>query len=80
MQHRKKNGATPTKCPKDFQSQNEKSIQQNDKANKNKGKKTDRHYKFCNQDGHLESKCLKKMEALKATMKKHNIHLEHSST
>eukprot|EP00253_Pinus_taeda_P032467 PITA_32467 len=48
-------------------------------ANKNKGKKTDRHFHFCNRHGHLESKFFKKMEALEATMKKHNIHLEHSS-
>ena len=76
----KKNGPKPNKGPKQSQSQNEKSIQQNDKANKNKGKKTDRHCNFCNRDGHLESKCFKKMEALEAAMKKHNIHLEHSST
>ena len=35
---------------------------------------------FCNRDGHIESKCFKKMEALEATMKKHNIHLDTSST
>eukprot|EP00253_Pinus_taeda_P033909 PITA_33909 len=63
-----------------FQCQNEKSIQQNDKANNNKGRKTNRHCNFCNRDGHLESKCFKKMEALEAATKKHNIHLEHSST
>jgi len=76
----KKNGPKPNKGPKRFHSQNEKTFQQNDKANKNKGKKTDRHCHICNRDSHLESKCFKKMEALEAAMKKHNIHLEHSST
>eukprot|EP00253_Pinus_taeda_P028485 PITA_28485 len=76
----KKNGPKPNKGPKQFQPQNEKSFHQNDKANKNKGKKSDRHCHFCNRDGHLESKCFKKMEALEAAMKKHNIHLEHTST
>src|ERR1700686_5875772 len=52
----------------------------NDKTNKNKWKKIDRHCNFCNRDGHLESKCFKKMEALEAAMKKNNIHVEHSST
>jgi hypothetical protein len=66
--------------PKPFQPQNERSFQQNDKPNKNKWKKTDRHCNFCNRDGHLESKCFKKMEALEAAMKKHNIHLEPTST
>eukprot|EP00253_Pinus_taeda_P028506 PITA_28506 len=76
----KKNGPKPNKGPKQPQSQNERSFQQNDKTNKNKWKKTDRHCNFCNRDGHLESKCFKKMEALEAAMKKHNIHVEHSST
>eukprot|EP00253_Pinus_taeda_P011674 PITA_11674 len=75
----KKNGPKPNKGPKQFQPQNEKSFHHNDKENKNKGKKTDRHCNFCNRDGHLESKCFKKMEALEAAMRKHNIHLEHSS-
>eukprot|EP00253_Pinus_taeda_P028662 PITA_28662 len=75
-QYPKKNGPKPNKGPKQFQSQNEKSFQQNDKANKNKGKKTDRHCHIFNRDGHLESKCFKKMEALETTMKKHNIHLD----
>ena len=34
---------------------------------------------FCDRDGHIESKCFKKMESLEATMKKHNIHLDTSS-
>ena len=76
----KKNGPKPNKGPKQTQPQNERSFQQNDKTNKNKWKKTDRHCNFCNRDGHLESKCFKKMEALEAAMKKHNIHVEHSST
>eukprot|EP00253_Pinus_taeda_P021452 PITA_21452 len=75
----KKNGPKPNKGPKQTQSQNERSFQQNDKTNKNKWK-TDRHCNFCNRDGHLESKCFKNMEALEAAMKKHNIHVEHSST
>eukprot|EP00253_Pinus_taeda_P028273 PITA_28273 len=75
----KKNGPKPNKGPKQFQPQNEKSFHHNDKATKNKGKKTDKHCNFCNRDGHLESKCFKKMEALEAAMRKHNIHLEHSS-
>lgn len=79
-QYPKKNVSKPNKGPKQFQPQNEKSFQQNDKANENKGKKTNRQCHFCNRDGHLECKCFKKMEALEATMKKHNIHLEHSST
>eukprot|EP00253_Pinus_taeda_P026485 PITA_26485 len=76
----KKNGPKPNKGPKQTQSQNERSFQQNDKTNKNKWKKTDRHCNFCNRDGHSKSKCFKKMEALEAAMKKHNIHVEHSST
>ena len=39
--YHKRNGPKPNKGPKQFQPQNEKSFQQNDKANKNKGKKTD---------------------------------------
>ena len=57
-----------------------KTTQHNDKANKNKGKKTGRHCNFCDHDGHTKSKCFKKMEALEAAMKKHNIHLDTSST
>ena len=76
----KKNAPKPNKGPKQTQPQNERSFQQNDKTNKNKWKKTDRHCNFCNRDGHLESKCFKNMEALEAAMKKHNIHVEHSST
>ena len=49
------------------------------KVTKSKGKKTDRHCKFCDQDGHRESR-FNNMEALEAMMKKKNIHLETSST
>jgi hypothetical protein len=45
-----------------------------------KSKKTDRHCNFCEKDGHVESKCFKKMEALEATMKKHNINIDSSSS
>ena len=58
------------KGPKKFQSQNEKSIQQNDTTNKNKCKKTDRYCNFCNRDGLLESKFFKQMEAFEVAMKK----------
>jgi hypothetical protein len=47
-----------------------------DKGAKYKSKKTDRHCNFCDKDGHDESKCFKKMEALEATMKKHNISID----
>jgi hypothetical protein len=51
-----------------------------DKGTKLKDKKTERHCNFCGKDGHLESKCLKKMEASEATIKKHNVNLDsHSS-
>ena len=56
----KRNVRKPNKGPKQFQSQNEKSFQQNDKANKNKRKKIDRHCHFCNRDCHLELKCFKR--------------------
>jgi hypothetical protein len=45
-----------------------------------KKKKIDRHCNFCGQDGYLESKCFKKMEASEATMKNHNINLDYSSS
>ena len=35
---------------------NEKEAHHNDKANKNKGKNTNRHCNFCDCDGHIESK------------------------
>ena len=37
-------------------------------------------YHFCGQDGHLESKCFKNMEALNVGMKKYNISLDSSSS
>ena len=58
---------------------NEKVAHHNDKTNKNKGKKIDRHCNFCDRDGHINSKCFKKMEALEEEIKKHNIHLDTSS-
>ena len=57
----KKYGPEPNKGPKQFQPQTRKSNHQNNKANQNKGKKTERHCNFCNWDGHIESKCFKKM-------------------
>jgi hypothetical protein len=51
-----------------------------DKGEKYKNKKTDRHCNFCDKDGHDESKCFKKMEALEATMKKHNINIDSTSS
>jgi hypothetical protein len=51
-----------------------------DKGAKYKNKKIDRHCKFCDKDGHDESKCFKKMEALEATMKKHNINIDSTSS
>ena len=59
---------------------NEKVAHHNDKDNKNKWKKTNIHCNFCNHDGHIEFKCFKKMEALEVATKKHNIHLDNSST
>ena len=78
-QYPKRYGPKLNKGPKKFQPQTKKATHQNDKANKNKAKKIERRCNFCNRDGHIESKCFKKMEALEATMKKHNINLEHSS-
>jgi hypothetical protein len=51
-----------------------------DKGEKYKNKKTDRHYNFCDKDGHDESKCFKKMAALKAAMKKHNINIDSTAS
>jgi hypothetical protein len=44
-----------------------------DKREKYKNKKTNRHYNFCDKDGHDESKCFKKMTTLEATMNSSNI-------
>lgn len=74
-QHPKKN-IQNNRGPKSFQPQN---TPQNDKNFKSKGKKPHRHCNFCNQDGHKESGCHKRMEALEATMKKHHIQLDSSS-
>jgi len=51
-----------------------------DKGQKPKSKNIDMHCNFCGQDGHLESKCFKKMEALEETMKKHNMNPDSSSS
>ena len=51
-----------------------------DKWTKYKNKKTNRHCNFCDKDGHDESKCFKKMAALEAAMKKHNISIDSTSS
>jgi hypothetical protein len=42
------------------------SVPNGDKEEKSKNKKTNRHCYFCGKDGHVETKCFKKMEALEA--------------
>jgi hypothetical protein len=51
-----------------------------EKGAKYKSKNTNRHCNFCDKDGHDESKCFKKMEALEAVMKKHNISIDSTSS
>jgi hypothetical protein len=51
-----------------------------DKGEKYKSKKIDRHCNFCDKYGHDESKCFKKMAALEATMKRHNINIDSCSS
>jgi hypothetical protein len=51
-----------------------------DKGAKYKSKNTNRHCNFCDKDGHDESKCFKKMVALEAVMKKHNINIDSTSS
>jgi hypothetical protein len=51
-----------------------------EKGAKYKSKNTNRHCNFCDKDGHAESKCFKKMAALEAVMKKHNISIDSSSS
>jgi hypothetical protein len=51
-----------------------------DKGEKYKNKKTDRQCNFCDKYGHVESKCFKKMVALEATMKNHNISIDPTSS
>jgi hypothetical protein len=51
-----------------------------DKGSKYKSKNTNKDCNFCNKDGHDESKCFKKMAALEAAMKKHNISIDSSSS
>jgi hypothetical protein len=50
------------------------------KGAKYKNKKTDRHCKCCDKDGHDESKCFKKMATLEAAMKRHNISIDSTSS
>jgi transposase InsO family protein len=50
-----------------------------DKGSKYK-KNTNKHCNFCNKDGHDEFRCFKKMAALEAAMKKHNISIDSSSS
>lgn len=51
-----------------------------DKGPKSKSNKTNKNCNYCKKDGHLESKWFKNMEALEATMKKHNTNLSSSSS
>jgi hypothetical protein len=46
------------------------------KGTKSKGKTTEIHFNFCGKNGHMESKCFNKMEALEATMKKNKNNLD----
>jgi hypothetical protein len=50
------------------------------KGAKYKSKNTNIDCNFCDKDGHDESKCFKKMVALEATMKKHNISIASTSS
>lgn len=52
----------------------------NDKETNSNWKKTERHYKFCDKDGHTKPKLLKNMEASKSTTKKIKICLDTSSS
>jgi hypothetical protein len=51
-----------------------------DKGEKYKSKNTNRHCNFCDKYGHDESKYFKKMVALEAAMKKHNINIDCTSS
>jgi hypothetical protein len=51
-----------------------------DKGSKYKSKNTNKHCNFCDKYGHDESKCFKKMASLEATMKKHNISIDSTSS
>jgi hypothetical protein len=51
-----------------------------DKGAKYKNKNTNRHCNFCDKYGHDESKYFKKMEDLEASMKKHNIIIDSTSS
>jgi len=67
----------PNKDPKPTQTT---SSPNGDKGAKSKNKKTYIHCNFFGKDGHDESKCLKKMAALEATMKKHTINIDSTSS
>jgi hypothetical protein len=45
-----------------------------------KSKKIEKHCNFCGEDCYLDLKCFKKMDALEALMKNHNINLDSSSS
>ena len=51
-----------------------------DKGAKYKNKNTNRHCNFCDKYGDDESKCFKKMTTLEATMNKHNINTDSTSS
>jgi hypothetical protein len=52
-----------------------------DKGEKYKNKKIgDKHCNFFGKDGHVESKCFKRMESLEAMMKKYTINIDSSSS
>jgi hypothetical protein len=51
-----------------------------DKGEKYKNKNTNRHCNLCDKDVHDESKCFKKIAALEAVMKKHNINIDSTSS
>jgi hypothetical protein len=51
-----------------------------DKGEKHKNKKTDKHCNFCDRYGHDDFKCFKKIAALEAMMKKHNINIDSTTS
>jgi hypothetical protein len=55
------------------------STHNSDKGEEYKNKKTNRHCNFCDKYDHDESKCFKKMAALEAAMKNHNINIDSTS-
>jgi hypothetical protein len=75
---KKKHSHYNNKQPKGPKSAQTASAPNGDKGAKYKSKNTNRHCNFCDKDGHDESKCFKKMAALEAAMKKHNISIDSS--